>query len=205
MAIVETAVAVTTAVQGFSKILTALGIKGKTSHLSASQAEPNSWAFADSAYAEFKKHYSVEQCNLIAAQAIPLLIKAQSERWGFGTSYNQQLADSTSRAMSTYVNAPLWQVLHNLAQWISVNVDSANEVEFSDALHAFYQVVILGAVNKAGFDGAVMAYTIPDKSATPATTPPSPVATAGITNSAFSILFIGLIIGGLFLFMKGKK
>ena len=195
-------------------VLGALGvnIQGTTSHFSFQQALQNlAIPQTNKLWPLFQKAYSTQGLQVIAAKVAPRFLNAMQNYWGLGTSQNQAIAQNISQNVA--VNDALNNQLVMFFVWIGTNIDTARaQDELLHIVPIYFSAIFEGAISDAGIDPATLVggqevineITGPNPGAGSAVTVPAPTVAGVFGMNYSSLVFIGIVIGGLFLVSKKK-
>jgi len=197
-----------------------INLKGGTPHLNDTQGTACVVQFVGppgGVWPLFQKAYTYAQRQQIAFFAKDRFLQAMAGYWGTTSDFNIRILNDVQQHYQD--NEGLNRLLCDFMYWVSENVDSSRlQDEFNHVVPTYFNSICLGAITDAGLDIAAIGGTtvvtppgeggqviVTPPNVTPTVSPKKTVTTAGIAGNMQSILFIGLIIGGLVLFMQGRK
>ena len=197
--------------------------KGPTAHLDFGRATNLAIQFVGppgGVWPMFQKAFSYDELQRIALYVVPRFDSAFQNQWGTDTSQNQAFKNNIDS--QGQINNALNNQLVVFMQWVATNVDQNRlQDEFNHVVPTYFDAIFLGAISDAGLDparlggGTALQQVVQNPTnpggvgglPIPTIVPVTPQSAAGlnVAGSASTILFIGVILGGLYLFMKGRK
>jgi hypothetical protein len=190
-----------------------LNIQGPTKHLSFAQAT-NTIAVpaVNKLWPLFQSAYTYNELQVIALKVFPRFANAMTTYWGMGSTQNQAIFQNIESQQT--INNALNNQLVMFFIWVGTNIDADRaQSELVSIVPTYWSAIFEGAISDAGLDPAkligsqkvITDITGPNPNAgTPVVVPPA--KTAGVFGlDTSSLLFIGVIVGGLFLVSKKGK
>jgi hypothetical protein len=196
-----------------ASVLQSLGIATSTPHFSWAQAQQNiAIPAVNKLWPLFQNAYNYNELQLIASYVRPRFLNAMATYWGTYDSQNQAyLRDvDTNSEVSNALNNQLVVFF----EWVGTNIDKNRaQDELLHVVPIYFSAIFEGAISDAGLDPnrlvgtqkVITDITGPDIHAGDKVVTPSSAGFNIGNLDVTQLLFIGVIVGGLFLATKKKR